>query len=45
MTELVPLRRNRDFVLYQSGQMLSLFGSGTSSVTHPWWQALPSAPA
>ena len=25
MTELVPLRRNRDFLLYQSGGLLSTF--------------------
>jgi Transmembrane secretion effector len=35
VTELVPLRRNRDFVLYQSGQMLSLFGSGISGFAYP----------
>lgn len=35
MTEPVPLRRNRDFVLYQSGQMLSLFGSGISGIAYP----------
>jgi len=35
VTELVPLRRNRDFVLYQSGQMLSLFGSGISRIAYP----------
>jgi hypothetical protein len=35
VTELVPLRRNRDFVLYQSGQMLSLFGSGLSRIAYP----------
>lgn len=35
MTELVPLRRNRDFVLFQSGQFLSLFGSGISSIAYP----------
>lgn len=35
MTELVPLRRNRDFILYQSGQFLSLFGSGISRIAYP----------
>lgn len=35
MTEPVPLRRNRDFVLYQSGQFLSLFGSGISRIAYP----------
>ena len=35
MTELVPLRRNRDFVLYQIGQFLSLFGSGISGIAYP----------
>lgn len=35
MTELVPLRRNRDFVLYQSGQFLSIFGSSLSSIAYP----------
>ena len=35
MTELVPLRRNRDFLLYQSGQFLSLFGSGISGIAYP----------
>ena len=35
MTELVPLRRNRDFVLYQSGSLLSTFGSGISGIAYP----------
>lgn len=34
MTE-TPLRRNRDFVLLQAGQLLSTFGSGMSSVAYP----------
>ena len=35
MTELVPLRRNRDFVLYQGGGLLSTFGSGISGIAYP----------
>jgi MFS family permease len=35
VTELVPLRRNRDFLLYQGGQFLSLFGSGISGIAYP----------
>jgi MFS family permease len=35
VTELVPLRRNRDFVLYQSGGLLSAFGSGLSGFAYP----------
>ena len=35
MTELVPLRRNRDFVLFQSGSLLSTFGSGISGIAYP----------
>ncbi len=35
MTELVPLRRNRDFVLLQAGQFLSTFGSGLSGIAYP----------
>jgi hypothetical protein len=35
VTELVPLRRNRDFVLYQSGQFLSIFGSTISRIAYP----------
>jgi predicted MFS family arabinose efflux permease len=30
-----PLRRNRDFVLLQSGQVLSTFGSGVSTIAYP----------
>jgi Transmembrane secretion effector len=32
---LVPLRRNRDFVLLQMGQLLSTFGSSMSSIAYP----------
>jgi hypothetical protein len=32
---LVPLRRNRDFVLFQIGQFLSAFGSGISGIAYP----------
>jgi len=35
VTELVPLRRNRDFVLFQSGALLSTFGSGISGIAYP----------
>jgi len=35
VTELVPLRRNRDFVLFQIGQFLSAFGSGVSGIAYP----------
>jgi len=35
VTELVPLRRNRDFVLFQSGSLLSTFGSGISGIAYP----------
>ena len=35
MTELLPLRRNRDFLLLQAGQLLSTFGSGVSSIAYP----------
>jgi len=35
VTGLVPLRRNRDFVLYQSGQFLSIFGSQLSRIAYP----------
>ena len=31
----LPLRRNRDFVLYQSGGLLSTFGSGISGIAYP----------
>jgi len=30
-----PLRRNRDFVLLQTGQLLSTFGSSMSSIAYP----------
>ena len=32
---LLPLRRNRDFVLLQLGQLLSGFGSSLSSIAYP----------
>ena len=35
MSELVPLRRNRDFILFQSGAFLSTFGSGISGIAYP----------
>jgi MFS family permease len=35
VTEPTPLRRNRDFVLLQSGQLLSTFGSGMSALAYP----------
>jgi MFS family permease len=35
VTELTPLRRNRDFVLYQSGQFFSIFGSQLSRIAYP----------
>jgi MFS family permease len=35
VTELVPLRRNRDFLLFQSGQLFSAFGSGISGIAYP----------
>ncbi len=35
MTELVPLRRNRDFLLFQSGGLLSAFGSSISGIAYP----------
>jgi hypothetical protein len=35
VTELVPLRRNRDFLLYQGGGLLSTFGSGISGIAYP----------
>jgi MFS family permease len=35
VTELLPLRRNRDFLLLQAGQLLSTFGSGISSIAYP----------
>lgn len=35
MTELVPLRRNRDFVLLQTGQALSTIGTAASQIAYP----------
>jgi MFS family permease len=35
VTRLVPLRRNRDFLLFQSGSLLSTFGSGISGIAYP----------
>ncbi len=35
MSELTPLRRNRDFVLLQAGQLLSTFGSAMSAIAYP----------
>jgi transmembrane secretion effector len=35
VTELVPLRRNRDFLLFQSGGLLSAFGSSISGIAYP----------
>jgi MFS family permease len=35
VTELLPLRRNRDFLLLQAGQLLSTFGSGVSGIAYP----------
>ncbi len=35
MSELTPLRRNRDFVLLQAGQLLSSFGSNMSRIAYP----------
>ena len=32
---MTPLRRNRDFVLLQSGQLLSTFGSNMSRIAYP----------
>ncbi|HUJ55128.1 MAG TPA: MFS transporter [Gaiellaceae bacterium] len=32
---LVPLRRNRDFLFLQGGQLLSTFGSSMSSIAYP----------
>ena len=46
MTELVPLRRNRDFVLLQSGQMLSTIGTAASQIAYPLLVlALTNSPA
>jgi hypothetical protein len=35
VTEPLPLRRNRDFLLLQAGQLLSTFGSAISSIAYP----------
>ncbi len=35
MTEPTPLRRNREFVLLQTGQLLSTFGSNMSAIAYP----------
>ena len=35
LSGLVPLRRNRDFVLLQAGQLLSSFGSSLSIIAYP----------
>lgn len=35
MTGRTPLRRNRDFVLLQSGQMLSTIGTAASQIAYP----------
>jgi MFS family permease len=35
VTELVPLRRNRDFLLFQSGALFSTFGSSISGIAYP----------
>jgi MFS family permease len=35
VSELLPLRRNRDFVLFQTGQFLSTFGNGISAIAYP----------
>jgi MFS family permease len=35
VTKLVPLRRNRDFLLFQTGSLLSTFGSGISGIAYP----------
>jgi MFS family permease len=32
---ILPLRRNRDFLLYQAGGLLSTFGSGISGIAYP----------
>jgi MFS family permease len=32
---LTPLRRNRDFALFQTGQLLSAVGTGTASIAYP----------
>jgi MFS family permease len=35
VSDLPPLRRNRDFLLLQAGQLLSTFGSSMSSIAYP----------
>ena len=35
VTERAPLHRNRDFVLLQTGQLLSTFGSSMSAIAYP----------
>jgi MFS family permease len=35
VTEHLPLRRNRDFLLLQAGQLLSTFGSAMSAIAYP----------
>jgi hypothetical protein len=35
VTELPPLRRNRDFLLLQAGQLLSTFGAMMSGIAYP----------
>jgi MFS family permease len=35
VTELLPLRRNRDFILLQAGQLLSTFGAAMSGIAYP----------
>jgi MFS family permease len=35
VTEPLPLRRNRDFLLLQAGQLLSTFGSNMSTIAYP----------
>jgi len=35
VTELPPLRRNRDFLLLQTGQLLSTFGAMMSGIAYP----------
>jgi hypothetical protein len=35
VSELLPLRKNRDFVLFQTGGLLSTFGSGISGIAYP----------
>src|ERR671936_1590809 len=32
---LTPLRRNRDFVLFQTGQLLSAVGTSTATIAYP----------